>query len=276
MLHVNSIGDACCRPRYRQALLDYFRPHAVALSADSQRRLERNPLRILDSKAAEDQALVAGAPTFLEMLCEACGTHFERVQALLGAVGIPYRVQPRLVRGFDYYTRTVFEFISDALGAQSTVCGGGRYDDLVRSLGGPATPAVGFGLGIERFLMVLEKSGVEAPAAPAGIALIALGAAARDRIVPLVAALRRESDEVPIVVDYHEGKIGAHFKRAERARARAALILGDDELAQNQIVVRDLLTRTQERLPLDERPAESILSWYASLPAAAVAIPEAV
>jgi histidyl-tRNA synthetase len=276
MLHLNSIGDACCRPRYRQALLDYFRPLAAGLSPDSQRRLERNPLRILDSKSSEDQALVAGAPTFLEMLCEACSAHFARVRALLDAVGIPYRVQPRLVRGFDYYTRTVFEFISDALGAQSTVCGGGRYDDLVRSLGGPATPAVGFGLGIERFLMVLEKSGVEAAPQPDGIALIALGAQARDRIVPLVAALRRASGGVPILADYHEGKIGAHFKRAERARARAALILGDDELAQNQIVVRDLVARTQERLPLDERLAESVLRWYAQLPAAAAPIPEAV
>ncbi len=276
MLHLNSIGDVCCRPRYREALLDYFRPHAAGLSADSQRRLERNPLRILDSKAVEDQVLVAGAPAFLDMLCEACSAHFARVRALLGAVGIPYRVQPRLVRGFDYYTRTVFEFISDALGAQSTVCGGGRYDELVHSLGGPATPAVGFGLGIERFLMVLEKSGVEAPAQPAGIAIIALGSNARDRVIPLVAALRRASGDVPIVVDYHEGKIGAHFKRAERARARAAVILGDDELAQGQIVVRDMLARTQERLALDERLAESILSWYASLPAAAAAIPEAV
>ncbi|MGP6159413.1 MAG: histidine--tRNA ligase [Vulcanimicrobiaceae bacterium] len=276
MLHVNSIGDTCCRPRYRQALLDYFRPHLAGLSADSQRRLERNPLRVLDSKAPEDQALVAGAPTFLDMLCEACSAHFARVKTLLDAVGIPYRVQPRLVRGFDYYTRTVFEFISDALGAQSTVCGGGRYDDLVRSLGGPATPAVGFGLGIERFLMVLEKSGVEAAPPAAGIAVIALGPDARDRIVPLVAELRRASGDVPIVVDYHEGKIGAHFKRAERARARAAVILGDDELAQDQIVVRDMLARTQERLALDGRLADAILSWYAALPLAETAIREAV
>jgi histidyl-tRNA synthetase len=276
MLHLNSIGDACCRPRYRQALLDHFRPRTAGLSADSQRRLERNPLRILDSKAPEDQALVAGAPTFLDLLCEACAEHFARVRALLEAVEIPYRVQPRLVRGFDYYTRTVFEFISDELGAQSTVCGGGRYDDLVRSLGGPPTPAVGFGLGIERFLMVLEKTGVEARPPLAGIAVVALGPYARDRIVPLVAALRRSSGDVPIVVDYHEGKIGAHFKRAERAGARAAVIVGDDELARGEVVGRDLLARSQERIALGVEPAGAILRWYGALPPAAAAIPEAV
>ena len=190
ILRVNSIGDACCRPAYREALLAHFRPHAASLSPDSQRRLERNPLRILDSKAVEDRELVALAPTFVDTLCAACAAHFARVCELLGSIGIAFVVEPRLVRGFDYYTRTVFEFTSDALGAQSTVCGGGRYDDLVRSLGGPPTPAVGFGLGLERFLMVIEKLGRLPETARSGIAAIGIGSEARAALVPLVALLR--------------------------------------------------------------------------------------
>ncbi len=274
VLHVNSIGDACCRPAYREALLAHFRPHLSSLSADSQRRLERNPLRILDSKAPEDREFVALAPTFVDTLCEACAAHFTRVRELLAAIGIPFVVEPRLVRGFDYYTRTVFEFISDALGAQSTVCGGGRYDELVGSLGGPATPAVGFGLGIERLLMVIEKLGRLPVAAREGIAAIGLGAASRDAIVPLVALLRATGD-VPVTIDYHEGKLQAFFKKADRSNARAALILGDDERAQNVIVARDLVTREQQLLGPAPSPAllaEAVFAWYRTLsPAAPVA-----
>ena len=269
VLNINSIGDACCRPAYREALLAHFRPHAMELSADSQRRLERNPLRILDSKAPEDRALIATAPTFLDELCNACAAHFAGVRTALEAIGIPYHVDPRLVRGFDYYTRTVFQFDSDALGAQSTVCGGGRYDDLVRSLGGPATPAVGFALGIERFLMVLEQTGRARPSRPQGIAVIALGDAGRLAVVPLVAALRRATSDVPVSIDYGEAKIAAHFKRAERVGARAALIVGDDELARGQVVVRDLDARTQQTLAVGddaEATAKSVLAWYETLP----------
>ena len=163
------------------------------LSADSQRRLERNPLRILDSKAPEDRAAVAVGAARSSITCAARARSTSRAYAsLLDAVGLAYRVDPRIVRGLDYYTRTVFEFVSTALGAQSAVCGGGRYDDLVKQLGGPPTPAVGFGLGLERFLMVVEASGAEAPAPRAGIAVIALGSAARAHAIPLVAALRRD------------------------------------------------------------------------------------
>jgi histidyl-tRNA synthetase len=274
VLHVNSIGDDCCRPAYREALLGHFRPHAAALSADSQRRLERNPLRILDSKAPEDRELIASAPTFGDTLCEACAAHFAGVRALLAAIGIPFVVAPRLVRGFDYYTRTVFEFISDALGAQSTVCGGGRYDDLVRSLGGPTTPAVGFGLGIERFLMVLEALGEGAAPVRHGIAAIALGAQARAELVPLVAALRATGD-VPVTIDYGDGKLPAHFKKADRANARAALILGDDERGRGIVIARDLANREQQTLgpaPSPAALAELVFAWYRSLaPAASVA-----
>jgi histidyl-tRNA synthetase len=278
-LKLNSIGDACCRGAYREALLTYFRPHASELSADSQRRLERNPMRILDSKEAEDRALVAGAPAFLDHLCGACATHFRAVCALLESAQIPFTIEPRLVRGFDYYTRTVFEFVSEALGAQNTLCGGGRYDDLVRSLGGPPTPAVGFGLGIERFLMVVDAIGAKTRQELEGLAVIALGAAARERAVPLVAALRRLSGEVPVTIDYQDAKIAAQFKRAERAGARAALILGDDELARGEVVVRDLSARTQDTILTkdgDASTAASVLHWYRALPAHRAAEREAV
>jgi histidyl-tRNA synthetase len=173
------------------------------------------------------------------------------------------------VRGLDYYTRTVFEFVSSDLGAQSTVCAGGRYDGLVAQLGGPPTPGVGFGLGLERFLMLLSERGEEANE-PSGIAVIALGAAARLRAVRLVAALRRVA-HVPVTIDYNDSKIAAQFKRAERGSARAAVIIGDDELASEKLLVRDLVTRVQDTLAMradDGLNADRIIEWYRALPAA--------
>jgi histidyl-tRNA synthetase len=271
---INSIGDAVCRPRYRDALFAHFAPHRDALSADSQRRLDRNPLRILDSKAPEDRTFVETAPAMLDVLCDACAEHFARVRALLDASAIAYRVDRRIVRGLDYYTRTVFEFISEDLGAQATVCAGGRYDGLVAELGGPPTPGVGFALGMERFLMILAKRDTGAPATRQGIALVALGEAARMRVVPLVAALRRASGDLPVTIDYGDGKIAAHFKKADRAGARAAVIVGDDELQTRTIVVRDLATRAQESLAAsgsDGDVASAVLAWYGALPVVAEA-----
>jgi histidyl-tRNA synthetase len=268
---INSIGDDVCRPLYRDALFAHFAPHREALSADSQRRLDRNPLRILDSKAPEDRALVASAPTMLDVLCEPCATHFARVRAMLDAIGIAYIVDPRIVRGLDYYTRTVFEFISQDLGAQSTVCAGGRYDGLVGSLGGPPTPGVGFALGLERFLMLLAKRNPGAAASRAGIAVVALGEAARERVVPLVAALRHASGDLAVTIDYGDAKIASQFKKADRAGARAALIVGDDEVAAGTLVVRDLATRSQDTLTAAGDAAATaahVLRWYRSLPVA--------
>ena len=267
-VQINSIGDESCRPRYREALEAHFAPHREALSPDSQRRLERNPLRILDSKAPQDRAFVESAPTMLDVLCEPCAAHFASVRRMLDALGIAYRVDPRMVRGLDYYTRTVFEFVSDELGAQATVCAGGRYDGLVSSLGGPPTPGVGFALGIERFLMIVAKRGSADPPAPAGIAVIALGAAARERAVPLVAALREQSDGVAVTIDYNDAKIAAQFKKAERAHARVAVIVGDDEVASGSIVVRDLVSRVQDTLEVrgdDAAAARRVFDWYRAL-----------
>ncbi|HEV8022330.1 MAG TPA: histidine--tRNA ligase [Candidatus Lustribacter sp.] len=248
-VRLNSVGDDVCRPRYREALLAHFRPHVAELSADSQSRLERNPLRILDSKSPADAPFVAGAPTLLDSLCDGCREHFDGVRRYLDELGIAYEVDPRIVRGLDYYTRTVFEITSTALGAQSTVCGGGRYDGLVASLGGPSTPAVGFGLGLERFLMMVDAASAGAEEPRRGIQAIALGAAARARLVPLAGRLRAATD-VPVFIDYGERKLTAHFKLADRNRARWALILGDNELAADEIVMRDLEQRAERRLPL--------------------------
>jgi histidyl-tRNA synthetase len=275
VLRINSIGDASDRPAYREKLLAHFRPHLDALSADSQRRLERNPLRILDSKAPEDGDLIASAPTFLDCLSPENRSHFEGVRRVLDAIGIRYEVEPRLVRGFDYYTRTVFQFDSDDLGAQNTICGGGRYDELVQSLGGPPTPGVGFGLGLERFLIVLDKTGSNRAAEREGIFAIALGERAQTALLPAIAALRRRADvDFPVVTDYAERKLDRQLKRADRVNARAAMILGDDELASGAIVARDLVARSQAKLAVSlgapDAMAETIVTWYRQLqPAAA-------
>jgi histidyl-tRNA synthetase len=248
-VRLNSGGDDVCRPRYREALLAHFRPHAAELSEDSRRRLERNPLRILDSKSPADAPFIANAPTLQDVLCDDCRAHFASVCGYLDALGIGYEVDPRLVRGLDYYTRTVFEITSTALGAQSTVCGGGRYDGLVGSLGGPPTPAVGFGLGLERFLLMLDAAGARTAAARSGIQAIALGEHALARLIPLAAELR-VSAGATVFFDYRRRKLMDHFKTADRNGARWALILGDDELAAGQIVLRDLERRSERRLAL--------------------------
>jgi histidyl-tRNA synthetase len=255
VLHINSVGDAHCRPAYREALLAHFRPHAATLSEDSVRRLERNPLRILDSKAEKDRALVESAPTFIDLLCGPCRAHFAGVRGYLDALGIAYEVDPKIVRGLDYYTRTVFEFTSGALGAQSTVCGGGRYDDLVEQLGGPSTPGVGFGLGLERFVMMIAAVAGSHEQPRRGIQAIALGEPAMARLFPIVGALRQIAT-VPTFADWQPRKLAAHFKTADRNGARWALILGDDELAANEIVVRDLVSRQDRRLAIPPAAAE--------------------
>ena len=164
VLHINSIGCPECRKEYRKALQDFIRPNLDKLCETSRGRFDTNPMRILDSKDPDDQKYLVGAPRVLDYLCDDCKKAFEDLKAGLDSLGIPYEVDPGIVRGLDYYTKTAFEFVSDKLGAQSTVCGGGRYDHLVEEIGGPATPGVGFGLGIERLLLVIEACGAEIPA----------------------------------------------------------------------------------------------------------------
>jgi histidyl-tRNA synthetase len=250
-LNLNSLGDERCRPLYREALLAHFRPHLAAMSEQSRERAQRNPLRLLDSKDPADAPYVASAPLLESFLCEACREHFAALCAYLDLANIPYVVNPRIVRGIDYYERTVFEITSGVLGAQSSVCGGGRYDGLVASLGGPDVPAVGFALGLERFLMMLEARGADEVPPRRGIQVVALGAAARTVMVPIVNELRRRSD-TPTFVDYQDRKLLAHLKIADRNRARYALIAGSEELAAGELVLRDLERRIDRRLPLGE------------------------
>ena len=250
-LNLNSLGDEECRPRYRQALLDHFQPHLAAMSGEARARAQRNPLRLLDSKDPADAPYVESAPALASFLCARCREHFDAVIAYLELAEIPFVVNPKIVRGLDYYGRTVFEITSSVLGAQSSVCGGGRYDSLVASLGGPPTPAVGFALGLERFLMMLEASGSEAAPKRRGTQAIALGAQARTVVAPIVAELRRASD-APTFADYNDRKLLAHLKLADRNGARYALIVGSEELASGELVLRDLDSRSDRRFPLGE------------------------
>lgn len=247
-LRINSIGDNCCRDAYREALLQHVRPHAAKMSEESRRRIERNPLRFLDSKDAADLPLVETAPAFEQYLCAACKEHFDALKRYLDLASIPYAVDPRIVRGLDYYTRTVFEISSSALGAQSSVCGGGRYDGLVRSLGGPDTPAVGFALGMERFLMVLDALGERPTPERSGIQVIALGPQARAVLAPIVTEFRRCLTS-PTYMDYSDRKLLAQLKIADRNRARYALILGSDELAAGTAILRDVEGRSDRAVP---------------------------
>ena len=256
-LHLNSIGDDVCRPKYREALLEHFTASSSALSEDSRRRLERNPLRLLDSKAPEDQEAIASAPRLESFLCPECRTHFSGVERALTDAGIEYVVDPRIVRGLDYYTRTVFEFTSGTLGAQNAICAGGRYDGLIASLGGPETPAVGFALGLERFLWAVESVGASGEARREGVQMIAIGEPALQALLPLTAALRRQSGW-PIFIDYGDRKLLAQLKIADRNNARYALILGEKELAEKTIVLRDLVTRTDRPLPFGKDTIEAL------------------
>lgn len=248
-LSINSIGDAGCRPAYREALIAHFRPHLDKLSDESRRRIDRNPLRLLDSKDPADAPFVQSAPAFESFLCPACREHFEALKSYLDVAGIPFVVNPRIVRGLDYYGRTVFEITSGALGSQNSLCGGGRYDGLVKALGGPDTPAVGFALGMERFLMMLaaRDSGEQVPRR--GLQAIALGAQARTVLAPIVVELRRVL-QAPTYMDYLDRKLLAQLNIADRNRARYALILGSEELAAGQAVLRDLESRSDRAVPM--------------------------
>ena len=254
-LEVNSIGCRECRPRYVELLRAELLKVKDKLGPDSQRRIETNPLRVLDSKLESEQPIIATLPHIADHLCEDCAKHYAAVKQHLELRGVIYRENWRLVRGLDYYMRTTFEIAAQGLGSQNAVCGGGRYDGLVEELGGPATPGVGFGLGLERFLMVVEKLAGDHAPPRRGIQAIALGEAARERLLAIAGALRERTAE-PTFADWQNRKLTAHFKLADRNSARWAVILGDEELAKDEVVLRDLLARTDRRLPLVADAAE--------------------
>jgi len=231
-LNINSVGNSEDRPRYRQALVDYLTPYKDQLDPDSQDRLTRNPLRILDSKNEQTQKIVADAPSILDYLSTDSHAHFEKVQQRLSELGISYQLNPRLVRGLDYYTYTAFEIQSDDLGAQATVCAGGRYDNLVAQLGGPQTPGVGWGMGLERLILLLQKR-LEPPRPRLDFYLVSRGEIAEAQALVLSQKLRHVGFSVEL--DLSGSGFKAQFKRADRSGAVACLVLGDTE-AQNQTV----------------------------------------
>jgi histidyl-tRNA synthetase len=243
-LELNSLGDPASRAAYREALVAYLAPRVDRLSPDSRNRLERNPLRILDSKDEGDRRLLEEAPRLEAFLNDASRAFFETVRRGLDAIHIGYVVNPRLVRGLDYYTHTAFEFTTDRLGAQGTVIGGGRYDGLFEHLGGPPTPAVGWAGGVERLVALIDK----APPAPRAITIVPVGAPAEAKALSLAHHLRRSG----LVIDlgYH-GTMAKRLKRANRIGARAAILIGDDELAQSLATVRDLDSGHQDKVPLE-------------------------
>jgi histidyl-tRNA synthetase len=239
-LLLNSLGTSESRQRYKALLLTYFRQHESALDEDSRRRLVGNPLRILDSKNPALQGLIAGAPLLTDSLDEESQQHFVQLRAALDALGIAYVVNPRLVRGLDYYSRTVFEWVTDALGAQDAICSGGRYDGLVAQLAGEATPAIGFALGVERVVELLNQ-GAALPAAPApAVYLIASGARAELTALSLAEALRGAMPGAGVQMNLGAGNFKAQFRRADRSGACLALILGDAELDRGVVAVKPL------------------------------------
>lgn len=241
VLQINSLGSNEARSRYRERLVSYFDEHRDALDEDSQRRLSSNPLRILDTKNPAMKDVVAGAPQLLDYLDEESRLHFRRLQDLLDAVGIPYQVNPRLVRGLDYYGKTVFEWVTDRLGAQGTVCAGGRYDGLVQQLGGGRrVAAVGFAMGMERLIAMLAETGYGGLSLPPHVYLCLVGEAAEDRGVVLAERLREQLPELRLQVNCGGGSLKAQLKRADRSQAGFALILGENEMMAERITVKPL------------------------------------
>jgi histidyl-tRNA synthetase len=238
-LQLNSLGSADARAAYRDLLVDYFRAHFDALDADSQRRLESNPLRILDSKNRDMQGLIERAPRLVDHLDEESRLHFEQLQRLLDAAGVAYELNPRLVRGLDYYSRTVFEWVTDQLGAQGTVLAGGRYDALVEQLGGRPTPAIGFAMGLERIVTLLEDRGRTAAMAPDAYMVLAGGQAVAAG-VPLAERLRDALPALRLLVNGGGGSFKSQFRRADRSGARLALIIGESEAEAGTVSVKDL------------------------------------
>jgi len=253
-LQINSLGDAESRARYKEALVAYLEIHKEKLDADSQRRLTTNPLRILDSKEASTQVLLDGAPVLLDYLDDASRRHFEQLKALLDAGGIQYQINPRLVRGLDYYGKTAFEWVTDKLGSQSTVCAGGRYDNLVEQLGGKPTPAVGFGIGLERLVLLLQA--VDAVPGTlqqiADVYVVAVGEVQKEAF-QLAENLRNELPALRVISHCGGGNFKNQLKKADKSTASLALILGEDEVAKSVVAIKFLREeKPQQIIALNE------------------------
>ena len=260
-LHLNTLGSPESRAAYRQALIDYLTPLKETLSKDSQRRLDENPLRVLDSKEKEDKVAVENAPSILDYLDEESQAHFDAVRGMLETLGIPYVIDTNMVRGLDYYNHTIFEFITKVDKAELTICAGGRYDGLVEYFGGPETPGFGFGLGLERLLLILEKQGIELPVdSQMDVYIVVLGEGANSKALELVQALRQQG--LTAERDYLGRKIKAQFKSADSFKATTVITLGESEVATGQVTIKNNASRQEMTVRLDElmENAQAILA----------------
>ncbi len=254
-LEINSVGCPECRAKHRKALKEFLAPKYDQLCDTCKSRYEKNPMRILDCKSPIDQELVQGAPMMIDFLCDDCKKAFEDLQKNLEAIGIPYVVNPKIVRGLDYYTKTAFEFVTNSLGAQGTVCGGGRYDNLVEEVGGPPIPGVGFGLGKERLLMLMEANGVEIPKpADCDIFIATMGEAAKLYGQKLLFDLRRSG--IKCQIDDLQRNFKGQFKYADRLGAKYAVVIGDNELENGVATLKDMEKGEQTEIKFDELISE--------------------
>ena len=262
-LQINSLGTAEARRAYRAVLADWFRARHDALDEDSRRRLEGNPLRILDSKNPAMQALIAAAPSLPEHLDAESRAHFDELQAMLRALDVPFVINPRLVRGLDYYSRTVFEWTTDALGAQDAVCSGGRYDGLIAQLGGEPTPAIGFAMGVERVVELMAQAGSAPAARGADVYVVAQGDAPARAALPLADALRSAMPRRRVEVNLGGGNFKAQFRRADRSAAPLAVVLGEDELARGVAQLKPLRegAGAPSEISLATAPA-AVAQWF--------------
>ena len=250
-LHLNTLGSPESRAAYRQALIDYLTPLKETLSKDSQRRLDENPLRVLDSKEKEDKVAVEHAPSILDYLDEESQAHFDAVRGMLETLGIPYVIDTNMVRGLDYYNHTIFEFITKVDKAELTICAGGRYDGLVEYFGGPETPGFGFGLGLERLLLILEKQGIELPVdSQMDVYIVVLGEGANSKALELVQALRQQG--LTAERDYLGRKIKAQFKSADSFKATTVITLGESEVETGQVTIKNNASRQEMTVRLNE------------------------
>ncbi|MFT8211038.1 MAG: histidine--tRNA ligase [Symbiopectobacterium sp.] len=248
-LELNSIGSLEARARYREALIAFLEQHKDQLDDDCLRRMYTNPLRVLDSKNAQVQALLNDAPVLTDYLDDESRQHFEQLGELLTQAGIPFTVNPRLVRGLDYYNRTVFEWVTTSLGSQGTVCAGGRYDGMVEQLGGHATPAVGFAMGLERLVLLVQSVNPDFAALPGvDVYLISSGVVTQSAAMQLAEKLRDALPELKLMTNYGGGNFKKQFARADKWGARIALVLGENEVASGQVVVKNLSSGEQDTL----------------------------
>ncbi len=253
-LYINSIGCKACRAEYNKALKAFFAPHLESLCYDCKNRYEKNPLRLLDCKEENCKKINAAAPSMLDYLCEDCKNHFEEVKSCLTLSGVEYEIDNRIVRGLDYYTRTVFEFVSTAIGAQGTVCAGGRYDGLIESLGGPSVPAVGFAAGIERLLIVMEQTGVVIPEPEKPTVYLAgMDNDCRKKAFEIAASLRKAG--VFAEIDHMERSVKAQFKYADKLGAKYVAVIGGNELLEGVMNVKNMANGESEKVSFDNAVA---------------------